>query len=459
MWERFGDIAVLSEPFAGSLAVTLHNPIPCPREIVCDIDGGICNFWRAVRADPEAVAFYADYPTIHQDLTARHRWLVRWVIENAGRLEDDPDYYDVRAAGWWVWGISLWIGGGWCQPNYRRDHEASRPKIAPTSGGHAVSAQKVENRRPKIQVSGGGTGISAQNERAPRVQPHSGGTGVNAQTDKRPYVPDHAKGRGVSAQAQREPYDQRPFCASKSKGQGVSRQKTPLDKVPRVADKAGGKGVSAQREVYDKKPNIPMKNGARGSAVIGQTKGQMPAVADWHGGMGVSAQRTDTKEQMPAVEHWLGGKGVNRQRQTRPDLIEWFGRLSERLYSTIVLNRDWTSAVTPTVLQHTPTGPKPAVGVFLDPPYLQDERSREIYGSDAAKTSNQAAQDAWAWAVEHGELYRIAYCCHEGDVEVPPGWTVETQAFSGIRKPERRGRLDAILFSPACLPERQPDLF
>ena len=121
VWQRFGDdLGAYVEPFAGSLAVLLHRPEPVPREVVCDTDGALCNFWRAIRADPEAVARWADYPTIHQDLTARHRWLIQWAIDNAPKLSEDPDYYDAKAAGWWVWGISLWIGPGWCQPGPQR---------------------------------------------------------------------------------------------------------------------------------------------------------------------------------------------------------------------------------------------------------------------------------------------------------------------------------------------------
>ncbi len=26
----------------------------------------------------------------------------------------DPDWFDAKAAGWWAWGASCWIGGGWC---------------------------------------------------------------------------------------------------------------------------------------------------------------------------------------------------------------------------------------------------------------------------------------------------------------------------------------------------------
>ena len=60
--ERLGDVTVYAEPFCGSMAVLLAGP-EHQREIVCDTNGYIVNFWRALRADPEAVAYYSDYPT------------------------------------------------------------------------------------------------------------------------------------------------------------------------------------------------------------------------------------------------------------------------------------------------------------------------------------------------------------------------------------------------------------
>jgi hypothetical protein len=29
-------------------------------------------------------------------------------------MKSDPDYYDAKVAGWWVWGLCQWIGSGWC---------------------------------------------------------------------------------------------------------------------------------------------------------------------------------------------------------------------------------------------------------------------------------------------------------------------------------------------------------
>ena len=124
-----------------------------------------------------------------------------------------------------------------------------------------------------------------------------------------------------------------------------------------------------------------------------------------------------------------------------------------------MLNRDWRSAVTPSVLAQTPTGPKPPVGILLDPPYLTTERSSEVYGSDMDGSSSAVAADAWKWAQEHGDRYRIAYCAHAGDVAVPGGWDAVTETFAGIRDAERRSRRDMVLFSPACAQAPQARLW
>jgi len=114
VWSRFGKVDSYVEPFFGSGAVLLGRPSPSGVETVNDIDGMLCNFWRAVRHSPDAVAEFADWPVSEVDLHARHMVLVE---ERAGlteRLLVDPDYYDARLAGWWAWGASCWIGDGWC---------------------------------------------------------------------------------------------------------------------------------------------------------------------------------------------------------------------------------------------------------------------------------------------------------------------------------------------------------
>ena len=115
IWKRFGVVRNYVEPFAGSLAVLLNRPLPFEgTETVNDADGLLCNFWRAVQSAPDDVARWADWPVNENDLHARHSWLVGQRESLQARLEGDPDYCDAKAAGWWVWGICLWIGSGWC---------------------------------------------------------------------------------------------------------------------------------------------------------------------------------------------------------------------------------------------------------------------------------------------------------------------------------------------------------
>lgn len=113
VWDAFGDVANYVEPFAGSLAVLLGRPSDPRIETVNDLDAYLSNFWRAVAADPEAVAHHADWPVNEADLHARHLWLVNQA-EFRERMLSDPDFYDVKIAGWWVWGLSAWLGSGWC---------------------------------------------------------------------------------------------------------------------------------------------------------------------------------------------------------------------------------------------------------------------------------------------------------------------------------------------------------
>jgi hypothetical protein len=102
------------EPFAGSLAVLLSRPSVGACETVNDADGLLANFWRAMVMAPEATADAASWPVNECDLHARHTWLLGRREDITARLMGDPSWCDPVAAGWWVWGISAWIGSGWC---------------------------------------------------------------------------------------------------------------------------------------------------------------------------------------------------------------------------------------------------------------------------------------------------------------------------------------------------------
>jgi DNA adenine methylase len=114
VWARLGNPANYVEPFAGSLACLLGRPEPGKVETVNDFNGLVVNFWRAVQADPVAVAEHADQPVLEMDLHAWHRRLVESAEDLREKLLADPEYFDVKLAGRWAWGASAWLGSGWC---------------------------------------------------------------------------------------------------------------------------------------------------------------------------------------------------------------------------------------------------------------------------------------------------------------------------------------------------------
>ena len=119
-------------------------------ETINDISGHVANFWRAVREKPEEVARHLDYPVIETDLHARHRWLVARHDDLRAGLDGDPDWCDPKAAGWWAWGASAWIGSGWCDLNGRPGVQL--PSLAAGKSIHAVPPTQL----PHMSNTGGG---------------------------------------------------------------------------------------------------------------------------------------------------------------------------------------------------------------------------------------------------------------------------------------------------------------
>ena len=157
IWPRFGDPANFAEPFAGSLAVLLARPHAPRIETVNDLDCFVANFWRAITADPEQVARFADGPVNEADLHARHRWLVDRA-EFRARMRVEPDYFDAKIAGWWVWGLCAWIGSGWCS-------FGAEWKQVPHLGNEGRGVHSKAMRGPAIQLPslGGSTNSKGGN--------------------------------------------------------------------------------------------------------------------------------------------------------------------------------------------------------------------------------------------------------------------------------------------------------
>jgi hypothetical protein len=168
VWAVLGDVDNYVEPFAGSLAVLLERPgkhtgPTLGAETVNDADAYLANLWRAIHADPEGVARAADWPVNETDLIARHSWLVTKGRERIARLEADPEWYDSRVAGWWLWGQCAWIGSGWCSGKGPWAPDASGLLARREDTGRGVNRQ-----RPHLGNTGQGVN---------RQLPHLGSAG------------------------------------------------------------------------------------------------------------------------------------------------------------------------------------------------------------------------------------------------------------------------------------------
>lgn len=159
IWQAFGNVSNYVEPFAGSLAVLLANPQIPKIETVNDLDCALTNFWRAVSKDPEHVIKYANEPVNEIDLHAKSRWLMKLVAsEWKEKLEDDPDFFDAKAAGYYLYGMSASIGD-----NFLKTKGLSGIPILSSAGGgiHGLTYHIQEhinllhNRLKRVRVVSG----------------------------------------------------------------------------------------------------------------------------------------------------------------------------------------------------------------------------------------------------------------------------------------------------------------
>ena len=98
-------------------------------------------------------------------------------------ISDDPDWYDPKAAGWWVWGISSWIGHGWCYASDRAVNQAN-PQVPACRIRRVGMAQGVQMQRTTLPVE------RDQRDRRPHIQANDGGAGVQLQRETLPVERD-----------------------------------------------------------------------------------------------------------------------------------------------------------------------------------------------------------------------------------------------------------------------------
>ena len=485
VWTRFGKVDRYLEPFAGSLAVLLYKDKVDCFEVVCDLNGYIANFWRAVTHDPEQTAQYACYPTIHQDLSARQKHIYKWLQEYKYRLSDDAEFYDCKIAGWWVWGMSSWIGLNYGVPQLTGTKGEKRPAIKEHDGGDGVQAQRKSMPNVShVKTQYGGKGVAPNQERfydvRPDVKNRSGIAPNQAKfAEKMPHVNIKNKGQGSGVSAQKDGLRKKsefsdvvPHLKPNTKGgsRGVApASKEFSDKRPHMEPQGGGNGVQAQgHSFHEKRPRIfPGTGGGGGVQPSSQevSGDKRPQINNKDAGRGVSVQKSSFSDGIPQME---AGQGVQSQRKSFDDdendpitcymdnVLVWFRALQNRLLRVTVLNRDWKSCITPTVLGNT-KHTHAETALFLDPPYLTSGRSNDLYQSDKDGISDDVARECFEWSVANGERYRIAYCSTKGQFDLPDGWTEVLQTYGGIRDEEKRDKVDCIMFSPRCGGER--DLF
>jgi len=372
-----------------------------------------CNAWRGIAYAPDEVAHHASWPVSEADLMARHLALVAWKNEkNVERLMADPDFYDAKMAGWWVWGSSSWIGSGWCTGTGSWTVGADG-RIFKTSR----RSERVSRQIPHVSTNG--QGVSHPNSRGGGVSrqvPHlsKDGQGVN--------VPG-VREEGVSRQLPHMGNDGRGVNAHQLREQGVSRQ------LPRVSE--DGVGINAHR---NREPGVSR---------------QIPHISD--SGQGVNRPQ--------AREEGVEADG-DFHPMTMPETLNWMRFLSARLRHVRIINGSWERVCTSGVLKTLSVRQKAGVaGVFLDPPYDNDVRTEGLYAHD----SGHVATDAREWCKANGDdpMYRIVLAGYDTEHSVLEtlGWRVVEWYKPGFLKggmgnQSEKGtsqRRERLWLSPHCL--------
>lgn len=192
VWDRFGNVPNYVEPFFGSGAVLLARPHAPKNETVNDLDCHLANFWRALQSSPDQIASFADWPVNEADLHARHRWLVEHKAELVEKLRTDPDFFEAKVAGWWVWGICQWIGSGWCKnPEW----------TGRTNGGRqarGIFSERINPPEKRPLLGKGGHGVHSKlpslgdsetlSQQIPHLSTHGNGIHADALWKARPKL-------------------------------------------------------------------------------------------------------------------------------------------------------------------------------------------------------------------------------------------------------------------------------
>lgn len=171
VWPRFGKLNFYFEPFFGSGAMLFRRPAEFMggTETVNDLDGFVCNFWRAVQRDPDGVAKWCSLPPMENEFHARNIYLKNRQGELSRMLEADDEYFDVRIAGYWVYGVCLNIGSSYLGDGPWVNVEG---KLLPANGKSGISRQMPHVgdhgrgiNRQLLNIGAHGCGVESLNMR------------------------------------------------------------------------------------------------------------------------------------------------------------------------------------------------------------------------------------------------------------------------------------------------------
>lgn len=447
VWDRLGDVDNFIEPFSGSAAVLLGRPHAPRIETINDADTMVANFWRATSRDPEAVAEFADWPVNEADLHARHRWLVlsKEAAAFRQRMRTDPEYFSPSIAGWWVWGSCCWIGGGWCSTN--RDGDVS--ETMPTAEKCQTGGKGVNGVRQGDGKGGppGGTGDRSIKLGGGHGQYGNGVHSKGPENEPGPVPGLHAKRPAISGDN------------PGSSGHGVHSGQLM-------------KGNAKPPHEWQQKPNLRGDSGAAGNGV------------HVSGNKGVHSGRPQLGDAFSRGRGIHGNDSAGTCAQRRAWLLDWFGRLRDRLRTVRVCCGDWLRVCD----SESVTTRLGVTGVFLDPPYalhlerlaqwirfLQGKRktppagkrketSRDgnLYATDGGDVDHIVAR-VHVYCLERGAdpRMRLALCGYEGDNNAleRAGWDVVAWAAQGgygnrSSKGKDNAKRERIWFSPGCRQER-----
>lgn len=101
-------------------------------------------------------------------------------------MRSDPNFYDVKIAGWWVWGVSQWIGSGWCAEGKYGDEENYQAYLIGLEDGSGLEDEIKKPSRQLPHLGSAGTGIHRPSQQKPHLS--DAGMDIHRPKQQRPHL-------------------------------------------------------------------------------------------------------------------------------------------------------------------------------------------------------------------------------------------------------------------------------